>query len=70
VPGMTACRHCKQEIVPCPTPSLTPCCAGWKHAEFIDSMPIGAHYCEGRSVNPSAEPTDLDSFAQYGSEEE
>jgi hypothetical protein len=53
---MIPCRHCKREIVPCPAPSMIPVCKGWKHAEFLDSMPVGAHYCGGRSVNPVAEP--------------
>lgn len=53
---MTSCKYCREEIVPCPTPSTIPVCRGWKHVRFLDSMPIGAHYCEGRSVNPVAEP--------------
>ena len=53
---MTSCRHCHGDLVPCPAPSMIPVCKGWKHAEFLGSMPIGAHYCFGRSVNPAAEP--------------
>lgn len=58
LPEVHACRHCGGEIVPCPAAhrAMIPACKGWKHIQFIDSMPIGAHYCEGRSVRPSAEP--------------
>jgi hypothetical protein len=59
---VTTCRHCGQEIVPCPAPTVIPVCKGWKHARFIDSMPVGAHYCEGRSINPVAEPVTLESL--------
>jgi hypothetical protein len=51
---VTSCKHCREEIVPCGQANLF--CRGWKHVRFLDSMPIGAHYCGGRSVNPLAEP--------------
>lgn len=50
------CRHCDAEILRCTSGHQIPVCKGWKHVQFIDSMPIGAHYCEGRSTKPSAEP--------------
>ena len=54
---MNSCRHCGEEIVPCAMYGIGRCvAAGWKHVRFIESMPVGAHYCEGRSVNPVAEP--------------
>lgn len=50
------CRHCGQLIRRCPHPAGTmPVCKGWRHDGY-DGQPIGAHYCGGRSVNPSAEP--------------
>lgn len=53
------CRHCGQEIVQsCDPPSLPGLCRGWKHTAWLDQMPIGAHYCGGRSVNPLAEPAE------------
>ena len=48
------CVHCGQPVVPCFGAAL-PACKGWVHAG-MDDRPIGRHYCEGRSVNPSAEP--------------
>lgn len=50
-----ACRHCGGALVRCDPPHAVPVCKGWKHTAWL-SMPIGAHYCEGRSVNPSGEP--------------
>ena len=50
------CRHCGEPISPCPhLPAFYPVCKGWRH-EGYKSQPIGAHYCGGRSINPSAEP--------------
>jgi hypothetical protein len=63
---VTACRHCSEEIVPCPTPSMALFCEGWKHVRFIDSMPVGAHYCDGRSINPVAEPELQSSLPESG----
>lgn len=62
--GVTSCRHCHEEIVPCPTPTLI--CEGWKHVRYLHFGPIGAHYCEGRSVNPVAEPAIADSQGTSG----
>lgn len=53
--GVRACRHCHAEIVPCSC-AVKAVCNGWKHTEWLVSMPVGAHYCDGRSVNPPAEP--------------
>ena len=52
--AMVTCRHCGGEITPCAEPIQF--CKGWKHAAYIHYGPIGPHYCEGRSVNPLAEP--------------
>ena len=52
---VTRCRWCLQEIIPC-TAMPVPACKGWKHVRFLDTMPIGAHYCGGRGIYPSAEP--------------
>jgi hypothetical protein len=52
----SACRHCGGLIVPCAEPARF--CKGWKHALFLHYGPVGAHYCEGRSINPMAEPED------------
>lgn len=50
------CRHCGMDIEPCPHPrSATPVCRGWRHSGRT-SQPVGAHYCGGRSISPSAEP--------------
>jgi hypothetical protein len=54
--GVTACRHCGEEIVPCGYLGLGCWAHGWKHLRWIDSMPVGSHYCGGRSINPLAEP--------------
>lgn len=54
--GLRTCRHCHGVIVPCAPAHEFPVCKGWKHTRFLDSMPVGAHYCDGRSINPSAEP--------------
>lgn len=52
------CRHCGQLIRRCPHPAGTlPVCKGWRH-EGYEGQPVGAHYCGGRSVNPSAEPVE------------
>ena len=50
----TACRHCRELIVPCTEPVRF--CKGWKHAAFLRYGPVGAHYCEGRTLSPLAEP--------------
>jgi hypothetical protein len=50
------CRHCGEEIIQCGPYGLGCWAKGWKHTRFVDSMPAGAHYCEGRSINPVAEP--------------
>jgi hypothetical protein len=55
VPASVGCRHCAGTIIPCEPRHDHPACLGWKHAAWL-SMSVGAHYCEGRSVNPSAEP--------------
>ena len=50
------CCHCGQPIRRCPHPAGTiPVCKGWRHEGHDDQL-IGAHYCDGRSVNPAAEP--------------
>jgi hypothetical protein len=50
------CRHCGMDIEPCPHPrGGMPVCKGWRHSGFT-SQPVGAHYCGGRSISPSAEP--------------
>jgi hypothetical protein len=51
-----ACRHCGGELVRCDPPHDMPACLGWKHAALLSRGPVGPHYCEGRSVNPSGEP--------------
>jgi hypothetical protein len=50
------CRHCGGVLVRCDPPHDFPVCKGWKHAAWLSMGPIGPHYCEGRSVNPSGEP--------------
>jgi hypothetical protein len=62
-PDTRACRHCGGELVRCDPPHDFPVCRGWKHAARL-SMLIGAHYCEGRSVNPSGEPREDEENAQ------
>jgi len=49
------CVHCGGEIAPCLGGAL-PVCKGWIHVAYAERHPVGAHYCEARSVNPSAEP--------------
>ena len=49
------CRYCGGAIVPCA--DAIPYCQGWKHVAYLHYGPVGPHYCEGRSVNPVAEPT-------------
>ena len=57
------CRHCGQPIRRCPHQAGTgPVCKGWRHEGYED-QPIGSHYCEGRSVSPSAEPATRDATA-------
>jgi hypothetical protein len=51
-----SCRHCRGEIIPCTEPIRY--CKGWKHAAYLHYGPVGPHYCEGRSVNPLAEPAE------------
>ena len=42
------CRHCNGEIVnDCPQPARG-VCKGWRHTEFITSVPVISHYCGGR----------------------
>jgi len=53
--GAAVCRHCRGVLVRCDPKHQFPACEGWKHVAWL-SMPIGAHYCQGRSVNPSGEP--------------
>lgn len=50
------CRHCGGPLIPCRPGHDLPVCKGWKHAAWLSMGPIGPHYCEGRSVNPSGEP--------------
>jgi Ftsk gamma domain len=50
------CRHCGGKLVRCAGRPELPVCKGWKHAAWLSMGPIGSHYCEGRSVNPSGEP--------------
>lgn len=50
------CRHCGGMLVRCDPSHDFPVCKGWKHAAWLSMGPVGPHYCEGRSVNPSAEP--------------
>jgi hypothetical protein len=52
----TPCRHCGGKLVRCARPCEIPVCKGWKHAGRLSMGPIGPHYCEGRSINPSGEP--------------
>ena len=52
----TPCRHCGNTLVRCSQPHAVPVCKGWKHAAWLSMGPVGPHYCEGRSVNPSGEP--------------
>lgn len=53
------CRHCGGPLIPCRRSDHDlPVCRGWLHAAWL-SMPIGAHYCDGRSVNPSGEPGEV-----------
>lgn len=50
------CRHCGGPLIPCRPAHEMPVCKGWKHAAWLSMGPVGPHYCEGRSVNPSGEP--------------
>ena len=50
------CRHCEGKLVRCAGSPDLPVCKGWKHADWLSMGPIGPHYCEGRSINPSGEP--------------
>lgn len=56
-----ACRHCGQPIERCkhdPWPGSSPyMCKGWRHVGYDDQPMIG-HCCEGRSINPVAEPAE------------
>lgn len=56
----TPCRHCGGKLVRCAGRPELPVCKGWKHAAWLSMGPIGPHYCEGRSVNPSGEPREDD----------
>jgi hypothetical protein len=51
------CRHCGGEIIP--RDGRTRYCKGWKHVAYLHYGPVGPHYCEGRSVNPMAEPAEM-----------
>lgn len=55
--GTAACRHCGQPIERCETPQGNPLCKGWRHAGY-DSQPVMGHCCEGRMINPAAEPAE------------
>ncbi len=52
----TPCRHCGGALVRCAHLGEIPVCKGWKHAAWLSLGPVGPHYCEGRSINPSGEP--------------
>lgn len=52
----TPCRHCGGKLVRCASLCAVPVCKGWKHADWLPMGPVGPHYCDGRSVNPSGEP--------------
>jgi hypothetical protein len=52
----TPCRHCGGKLVRCAHLGEMPVCKGWRHATWLSMGPIGPHYCEGRSINPSGEP--------------
>jgi hypothetical protein len=54
--ALPACRHCGGALIRCEPPHAVPVCLGWKHTAWLSMGPVGAHYCEGRSVNPSGEP--------------
>jgi len=54
------CKHCGKPIERCgPPPGQTvhsyPLCKGWRHVG-LDSQPIMGHCCDGRMINPAAEP--------------
>jgi hypothetical protein len=51
---LVTCRHCCEPIVRCTEPIQY--CKGWKHAAYLHYGPVGAHYCQGRSINPLAAP--------------
>jgi hypothetical protein len=59
-PETAACRHCGALIERCyvitgaPTHDY-PMCRGWRHVGY-DSQPVIGHCCEGRMINPAAEP--------------
>lgn len=63
IPASVACRHCFGPIIPCEPAHQMPVCLGWKHTAHLSQV-IGAHYCEGRSVNPSAEPEEDENHAR------
>jgi hypothetical protein len=65
----TSCRHCHEPVVPC-TGQRGSFCKGWKHAAFLHYGPVGAHYCEGRSINPVAELEDRPAPAVPAQEEQ
>jgi hypothetical protein len=54
-PDAGICRHCGHLIERCPRPQGNPLCKGWRHAGY-DSQPVIGHCCEGRMINPAAEP--------------
>ena len=52
------CKHCGKLVRPCPNrpaPMAPAFCRGWIHVG-MDDRPVGRHYCDGRSINPHAEP--------------
>lgn len=51
---LVTCRHCCEPIVRCTEPIQY--CKGWKHVAYLHYGPVGPHYCQGRSINPLAEP--------------
>jgi hypothetical protein len=49
------CRHCGKPIERCHPARTNPLCKGWRHVGY-DSQPVIGHCCEGRMINPEAEP--------------
>lgn len=49
------CRYCDQPIERCAVVYANPLCKGWRHVGY-DSQPVIGHCCEGRMINPAAEP--------------
>lgn len=67
LPAVPECRHCSAPIRRCTSTCATapdyPLCRGWRHVGY-DDQPVIGHCCEGRSVNPAAEPREDDE--QFG----